>query len=198
MFTTDIGTNYVREEDGGDSLDGICDVNNIKILNDSLYEVKAGAVLWADLYDSTKTLTGGPYYHYLSVRNNKLVELPNHRYFGFTKYVKMDDSYLNGCYRLLIGKVYKNSKPTTVDHVTPDLLRYMKNEIYADYGYQFKDKRWQQIFEDMPAYGYDADTQKPKEGNVSVDDSLTDIDKYNINWIAQKLKGIKTNTLAKK
>ena len=50
----------------------------------------------------------------------------------------------------------------------------------------------------MPAYGYDAETQKPKEGKVSVNDSLTDIDKYNINWIAQKLKGIKTNTLAKK
>ena len=198
VLATDIGTNYVREEDGGDSLEGICDVNNIKVLNDSLYEVKAGAVLWAELYDSTKTLTGGPYYHYLSVRNNKLVELPNNRYFGFTKYVKMDDSYLNGCYRLLIGKVYKDSKSTTVDHVTPDLLRYMKNEIYADYGYQFKDKRWQQIFDDMPAYGYDAETQKPKEGKVSVNDSLTDIDKYNINWIAQKLKGIKTNTLAKK
>ncbi len=198
VLTTDIGTNYVREIDGGDSLDGICDVNNIKVLNDSLYEVKAGAVLWADLYDSTKTLTGGPYYHYLAIRNNKLVELPNQRYFGFTKYVKMDDTYLNNCYRLQVGTTYKSSKPTTVDHITPELLRYMKNEIYADYGYKFKDSRWQQVFADMPAYGYDADTQKPKEGNASVDDSLTAIDKYNINWIAQKLKGVKTNTLAAK
>jgi len=197
IYTQDIGTNYTREEDGGDSLEGICDVNNIKALNDSLYEVKAGAVLWADMYDSTKTITGGTYYHYLAVKNNKLVELPNERYFGFTKYVKMDDSYLNACYKMSIGADYKTSKEKTIDHITPELLRYIKNEIYADYGYQFKDKRWQVVFQMMPSYKFD-DNGKPIPGNASVEDSLTDVDKYNINWITQKLKGAKNNTLASK
>jgi hypothetical protein len=73
----------------------------------------------------------------------------------------------------------------------------MKNEIYADYGYQFKDKRWQMVFGDMPKYGTDADGNT-KPGLATVDDSLTDIDKYNINWINQKLKDGKSNTLAAK
>ncbi len=198
VYSSDIGINYVREEDDGASLDGVCDIKSIKVLNDSLYEVKSGAVLWANLYDSTKTLTGGPYYHYMAVKNNKLVELPNQRYFGFTKYIKMDDTYLNNCYRLMVGKTYHVGQEQTIDHITPEILRYMKNEIYADYGYKFKDSRWQRVFEDMPAYGYDPNSQKPKESNVSVDDSLTETDKYNINWINQKLKGTKNNTIASK
>jgi hypothetical protein len=80
------------------------------------------------------------------------------------------------------------------------MLRYMKNEIFADYAYQFKDKRWISIFEngDNPAYNEHVNNNKPY--NVSVDDSLTVIDKYNINWINQKLKGTKTpqNTIAAK
>jgi len=199
IYTQNIATDYTREEDGGGVLEGACDVNTIRALNDSLYEVKSGAMMAFDLYDSTKSVTGGPYYHYLVVRNNKLVELPDERYFGFTKYVKMDDSYLSSCYNLLVGSgEYDKRKAKTIDEITPEMLRFMKNEIYADYGYKFKDKRWQAVFQDMNAYGYDAATEKPKEGNVSVDDSLTVIDKFNINWINQKLKSGKSNTLAAK
>jgi hypothetical protein len=200
VFTKDIGIDYTPG-DGGSELRGLCDVNNIKVINDSLYEVKAGAVLWVELYDSTKTIEGGPYYHYLAVKNNKLVELPNNRNFGFTKYVKMDDSYLNNCYNLLIDYGhYKDMQKKTINQITPEMLRYMKNEIFADYAYQFKDKRWISIFEngDNPAYNERISNKKPN--NASVDDSLTVIDKYNINWINQKLKGTKApqNTIAAK
>ncbi|HEX3385070.1 MAG TPA: YARHG domain-containing protein, partial [Mucilaginibacter sp.] len=197
LFAQDIRVNYMPEE-GPDSLAG-CDINSIKVINDSLYEVKTGAALWFDLYDSTKTITGGTYYHYLAVRNNKLVELPNSRIFGFTKYMKLDDSYLSGCYTIAIGLGYENKEQTKkIEHITPELLRYMKNEIYADYGYKFKDKRWMDVFENMPNYAFDFKTQAPKAPNVSVDDSLTAIDKYNINWIEQKLKGAPSTTLAAK
>ncbi len=111
----------------------------------------------------------------------------------------MDDSYLNNCYQILIGTGrFDKRKETTIDHVTPEILRYMKNEIYADYKYDFKDKRWENVFIDMPSYNNDYD--HPKPNNVTVDDSLTEIDKYNINWINQKLKEVKTNpnTLAAK
>ena len=84
----------------------------------------------------------------------------------------------------------------TIDQITPEMLRYIKNEIYADYRYQFKDKRWMEVFADMQSYNNYSGTDRPN--NVNVDDSLTVIDKYNLNWIAQKLKGAKTkpNTLA--
>jgi hypothetical protein len=182
----------MREEEGEDggsgSLGGICDVNNIRAINDSIFEVKSGALFYTGMYDTTKTLVGGPYYHYLVVRGNKLVELPNERYFGFTKYVKMNDSYLNGCYKFSEG-TYPTEREKIVDHITPEMLRYMKNEIYAEYGYQFKDHRWQVVFQTMPVYGYD-ENGNPKHSFSTVDDSLTTIDKYNINWITQKLRSM--------
>ena len=103
----------------------------------------------------------------------------------------MDDSYLNGCYNLEVGTRY-NSQKKTIDHLTPEILRYMKNEIYADYRYQFKDKRWTDVFQ--PFYSDDSGTEL--KSNASVDDSLTTIDKYNINWINQKLKGTQEKSLA--
>jgi len=199
VFAQDIATDYSPGDGDGESPEGTCDVDNIKTINDSLFEVKSGAILYANMYDSTKTIVEGSYYHYLTIKNNKLTELPNARNFGFTKYIKMDDSYLNGCYIMQTGNDYsdKTSKKT-VSHLTPEILRYIKNEIYADYGYKFKDNRWQAVFQEMPNYGYDPTTQKPKEANVTVDDSLTAIDKYNINWINQKLRAAKPNTLAAK
>jgi hypothetical protein len=197
VFATDIGLDYT--EDGQQALDGPCNVNSIRQLNDSLFEVRGGASLFVALYDSTKSISGGPYYHYLVIRGNKLVELPNIRTFGFTKYVKMDDSYLVGCYNISTVTGYNQSTPSTLDHVTPEMLRYMKNEIFADYRYQFKDKRWQDVFGEMDSYN-NRSGQDNRPNNVNVDDSLTVIDKYNINWITQKLKGggTKPNSLAYK
>ncbi len=205
IYSQEIAVDESREDegDGGSTfLPGICDINNFKAINDSLFEVKTGSVLSVELYDSTKTISGGPYYHYYSIKNDKLIELPNKRNFGFTKYIKMDDSYLDGCYNMLIGTgQYDKRQQKTIDHITPEILRYMKNEIYADYKYEFKDKRWPAIFFDQNHQVFDTDGNPiPQKYNVSVDDSLTEIDKYNINWIVQKLKGAKvpSNTLAAK
>lgn len=198
IFSQPMAADYTREEESGASLEGPCNVNTIRAINDSLYEVKSGALMYLDLYDSTKTITGGAYYHYLVISHNKLSELPDERFFGFTKYVKMDDSYLNACYNMVIGTgAYDDRKKQIIDRITPEMLRYMKNEIYADYGYRFKDKRWQVIFQSMPKYDLDSNGN-PKPGLASVDDSLTAIDKYNINWITQKMKGAQSATLAAK
>ncbi|MDB5138128.1 MAG: hypothetical protein JWR12_44 [Mucilaginibacter sp.] len=192
VFSKEIETDYSNDEGSG-SLGGICDINSIKVLNDSLFEVKSTAVLEVQMYDSTQNITEGAYYHYLSIKKNKLIELPNKRTFGFTKYIKMDDSYLSACYNLLIGVgTYDKRKLKTIDHITPEILKYMKNEIYADYRYQFNDKRWQEIFGDTGLYNRYSNTPN----NANVDDSLTVIDKYNINWINHKLKEVKPNTLA--
>lgn len=184
VLTKSIRTDY-SPGDGNNTDVGTCNGNSIKIINDSLFEVRAGAGLYNELYDSTKTIVGGTYYHYLAIRNNQLVELPERRTFGFTRYVKMDESYLTGCYIIQVGD-WKNNKKETIDQVTPEMLRFMKNEIFADYRYQFKDKRWQEVFADMDAYQYRGDSPVPN--NTTVDDSLTAIDKYNIAWINNRLK----------
>jgi len=64
----------------------------------------------------------------------------------------------------------------------------MKNEIYASYGYRFKSADWNDRF----SYRFGSDTTKA----VNVDDSLTVIDKYNINFLNQKLKNQDSKTLA--
>ncbi|HEY8930210.1 MAG TPA: YARHG domain-containing protein [Mucilaginibacter sp.] len=201
IYTQEIGIDYTPGEGGGEALTGVCDVNSIKVINDTLYEVKTGATIYVGLYDSAKYISGGPYYHYYVVKNNKLKELPNNRTFGFTKYIKMDDSYLNACYVMTTGtENWKNRQKRTLNQITPEMLHYMKNEIFADYAYKFKDKRWQDIFSEMDWYSYKGGEER-KSFNTSIDDSLTVIDKYNINWINQKIKAAGTKpatTLAAK
>jgi hypothetical protein len=174
---------YHGMAEGGGALSGKCSENRLRRINDTLFEFKTTASLDQPMQNDS-LLDEGPYYHYLHIQNGRLVALPNERLFGFTKYVKMDDSYLMGCY--VIGR-------QSFDHMTTEMLQYAKNEIYASYHYKFNNPKWSTAFESR--FGrYDED----KGLHSNVDDSLTDIDKYNINWIAQKLKGAKATTLAAK
>ncbi|QKJ32278.1 YARHG domain-containing protein [Mucilaginibacter mali] len=177
---------YLNESEGDGAINGKCNVNSLKPINDSLFEVTIGSSIYRPMYND-RTVDQGTEYHYLVIRNDKLEDLPNNRLFGFTKYVKMDDSYLKGCYEFSDAN---NKNPSSTDHITPDLLRYMKNEIYAEYKYRFKDKKWAEVF------GWDKDQDDKYHDNV--DDSLTVIDKYNINFINQKLKSTGGQKLAAK
>jgi hypothetical protein len=162
-------SSYLGEMDSGEELKGPCSGISFKIINDSLYEVKMGATIFRDLYDES-TVTGGSEYHYFAFRNDNMIELPASRLFGFTKYIRMDNSYLNGCYEL--------ESPKRSTAVTSEMLRYMKNEIYAEYKFTFKDEKWNKVFGLNPEY---------EKLNTNVDDSLTAIDKYNIAFINKKL-----------
>lgn len=177
VFAHDIQIDYTP--DGSDA-PVKCSEYEIRNVNDSLFEVKATANVYIELPGVTDPdISEAPVYHYLFIKNNKLKEINCNRIFSFTKFVKMDDSYLHGCY------AYKNEQ---TDYLKPEYLRYMKNEIFADYNYKFKDTLWSQSFLDA------AGNYKPV--NVLVDDSLTAIDKYNINWINQKLNASKSKKLA--
>ena len=171
---------YFPARDGGGEFSGFCNDNVLRQLNDTLYELKATTIV-GEKHNGVM-VDEVPRYNYLHMVKGKLEAIASNRLFGFTEFVKMDDTYLDGCYVL-------NGKST--DHITPELLEYMKNEIYASYGFRFKTAKWAREFE--YEFGYE-----DKDKHASVDDSLTDIDKYNINWITQKLKGVKGNTLAAK
>ncbi|MGZ3750438.1 MAG: hypothetical protein ACXVAU_04120 [Mucilaginibacter sp.] len=171
---------YSGIEEAAGQLSGACNDNHFRQINDTLFEFKTTSLL--DLTINETDISEAPRYHYLHIVNGKLVALPNERLFGFTQYVKMDDSYLSGCYII-------DDKQT--DHLTPEILQYIKNEIFASYRYKFKNEKWTKQFE----YNFG---RSDGANNVTVDDSLTAIDKYNIAWINQKLKGQKTNSLAAK
>ncbi len=130
-----------------------------------------------------RKLDEAPAYYYLRAVNGKLMGVSDYRVFGFTKYVKMDESYLSGCF-LINGK--------RVNGMTDELLTYARNEIYASYHYKFPDQRWQDLFENTFA-------REDDKLLKNVDDSLTAIDKYNIAWINKKLNKVpKINILAVK
>lgn len=171
---------YLNEAEGGGMIDGICGVSKVKVINDSLYEIKVGADIYRELYDGSY-ISGGTEYHYLSLNNGKLTEKQADRLFEFTRYIKMDDSYLDACY------IMDNKKP--ISRVNAEMLRYMKNEIYASYKYEFKDKKWAELFNQDPKYD---------KLNANVDDSLSVIEKYNINFINRKLKSMSGQKLAAK
>jgi hypothetical protein len=174
---------YYGGAEGGGALEGDCNENSLRTISDSLFEFKTTSALDFPLYDKS-TVDEGPYYHYLRIKNGKLESLPAPRMFSCTKYVKLDDSFLSNCFRIS-GK--------SVDHVTPGILQYMKNEIYASYGYIFKDPRWTEVF-----YRHYGDPKtKPK---TNPEDSLSAIERYNVSWINQKLKAMKpgNTTLAAK
>ncbi|MFC0516706.1 WG repeat-containing protein [Mucilaginibacter angelicae] len=177
---------YYGRAEGGGYLSGACNENSLKAISDSLIEFKTTANI------ERAGIIEGPYYHYLQIKNGKLVPLPGKRIFGFTQYVKMNDSYLQGCY-LLGAPNDRDSKGVRADNLPTSVLQYMKNEIYASYQYKFKSEQWNDAFNDQ--------FERYNGGNLSnVDDSLTAIDKFNINFLVKKLSStkIKTNTLAAK
>ncbi|WP_295669782.1 WG repeat-containing protein [uncultured Mucilaginibacter sp.] len=180
IFGHQVNIFYAMAE-GGVVLSGNCKNNHIMPLSDSLFEYETTAFLATDV-GGNEHIGEAPYYFYLKLKNGKLQALPNERFFGFTKYVRMNESYLNGCYTV-------NDK--SFDHMTPEMMQYAKNEIFAQYHYKFKNSKWTNLFE----YRFNRDGATLYE---NVDDSLTNVDKYNIDFLNKKIKVQKPNTLAAK
>ena len=175
-----------------DAAEQLCQVPvRFRALTDSLYEIRSAGRLEVDLYDTAKYVFGGTSYSYFTIRNNKLVPLETNRRFAFTKYTRMDDSYLGGCYEMYTRKGEKSEK-TKLGYLNTELLEWIKNDIYADYAYKFTNKRWAEIMEGGMAYYQKGGDYNDKHYSKNVEDSLTAIDKYNIDFINQKINSGKT------
>ena len=176
-----IHTNFIDGDYGGPT---ICKDYLLRPLNDTLFEINVSSSVYIDIPGNKTHLSEAPVFHYLYIKDNKLYEKESKRLFSFTKFVKMDDSYITGCY------AYTDStgNKTNDNKLKPAYLQYLKNEIYADYNYKFKSEFWAENFE-YNMYGY-----KGEKDNVEAE--LTEIDRYNINWINQKLKSLDNNSLA--
>jgi hypothetical protein len=171
-----------------------CNDYSYKVLPDSIFEVKVSASVYISIPTDTisdEYIDEMPAYHYFKIANNKLEELVTKRQFAFTKFVKMDDSYLKGCYSYYVI-VNKNGSSMSTEYLKTKFYQYLVNEIYADYNYKFKNDKWNDNFKDSETFnGYEGT-------NTSVDDSLTAIDKYNISFLKQKMAGSKANRIAMK
>jgi hypothetical protein len=183
VYSSGFNDDFTEEGEGPE--DTKCSEFTFRAINDSLFEVKLSSQVEISMPSSNDGiyLSEIPVYHYLQIKQNELKEIPCSRLFSFTKFIKMNDSYLTGCY------TYNENHEQSVK-LKSQYLNYVKNEIYASYGYKFKDSLWTAIFIDR------GDDYSGK--NVSVDDSLTAIDKYNINWLSQKIKATQNKTPANK
>ncbi|MFN0048057.1 MAG: YARHG domain-containing protein [Cytophagales bacterium] len=157
-----------------------------RFLNDTLLEVNGISGRWVSDYNNRFL----PYYYftkynYYKITPYKTVEvLKINRMFPFTKLLKLDSSYFSGKYTLaafyIVGEQYFR---LTLHHLDQEGLDIMRNEIYADYGYKFKNAKWAQYFAATTWY-------RPLFDNV--DDKLSEIDQYNIKFIKdyqQKMQG---------
>lgn len=156
-------------------LQQICDDESFKFIDNQLVELISGSGGHARMKEERRYDFGTYYKYYAISSNGEIVELNSNRYFDFTKFVEIDSSYFKGCFGLFAPSNDQNDYNAYVSqHLTIEDLDVMRNEIFAEYGYIFKSKKWQKYFSALPWY-------KPRYENV--DDQLTEIDKANIKVI---------------
>ncbi len=117
-------------------------------------------------------------------------ELSSQRKFSFTKYKIIDSTYFEGKYESHLGnseiknEAWWEAYYEITHHLSINDLDVMRNEIFADYGYKFKSKKWQVYFRKYPNYS-------PKYDNV--DHLLNENDKENIKYILEYKKKMLEN-----
>lgn len=148
---------------------------SLTFINDTLIELRKNI---ADPSDYTLYRTMPIYIYYTFDHEGKLKKLTSNRYFNFTKYVKLDQSYFKGCFSQYAeeNKNYWGGKIYLTEHLKIYDLDVMRNEIFAEYGYRFKSKKWSKYFENKKWYSARYE---------NVDTLLTEIDKHNIDVILQ-------------
>ncbi len=164
---TDTNFAIIEFPDGESYAECACDLTTERsIIQDSLFQFKGiGSDYEYGLYCGTK-------YSYVYIKpSGDIEQLNSNRNFSFTKWIKINSTYFEGCY----FKGYdKDNREVVFNKLNAYDLDIMRNEIFADYGYKFKSEEWNEFFSQFKWY-------KPTLDNV--DSLLTDIDKHNIEVI---------------
>jgi len=125
------------------------------------------------------------YQYYRLMPDGKIIPLKTNRFFPFTKFVNIDKSYFEGCFSKFIpASEDEMGQVEVIHHLSVNDLDVMRNEIFAEYGYKFKNEKWQNFFGQFDWY-------EPLYDNV--DSLLTEKDKYNIKIILKTKNKIKDN-----
>lgn len=119
-------------------------------------------------------------------KNGEIQDLSTDRIFDFTKFVPINENHFGGCF----GKFMENrggmgeENIWLTDHLTIRELDIMRNEIFAEYGYRFQTKEWQDYFSKKSWYS-------PLHDDVN--HLLTEIDKANIKTILEMKRKMEGN-----
>lgn len=132
-----------------------------QFIGDSLIEIPYVSYLF-DSPNEAQPYDGMSSYKYVAIKRSGNIEpLENNRIFPFTKYIYITETYFKGSY--LYVREERDEEMIKwpdnddiwyyiADHLTANDLDLMYNEILADYGYKFKDAKWDAYFRQQPWY----------------------------------------------
>ncbi len=159
------------------SLENNCDFNTdfyrVFHQNDSIVRVNC-------IRDS---MNGNPNYSYATYnvfykidKQGFIEKIESNRLYDITKFMEMHESDFDGDF---IIDLNANSDTNGIhySHLRLVDLELMRNEIFADYGYKFKNEKWKKYF--SAKYWYKAEYD-------NIDRFLSPIDKHNIEFIKKK------------
>jgi hypothetical protein len=158
-----------------------CPGSHTKFLNDTLLEVMASVPKYdyrSNHYDYQTT-----YFYYSVSKDGRITPLKTNRYYNFTKFANIEARHFQGCFGWRLTDQYdpeaedQGGNVLMKDHLTIAELDTMRNEIFADYGYIFKDEGWKAHFSKFSWY-------KPTTTEVK----LSEQDKKNVDAIFNRKK----------
>lgn len=153
-----------------------CQEENIRFISDTLLEVQSTSEL------GERYRWESEFSYYAILPSGRIELLQSDRHFDQSKFSFLDDRHFKGCFgksisseeRLLLTEEEQDFSVWKTEHLSIEDLDIMRNEIFADYGYQFNSAKWQDYFGQFDWY-------QPRFDNV--DDQLTERDKANIKTI---------------
>ncbi|NOS91325.1 MAG: WG repeat-containing protein [Cyclobacteriaceae bacterium] len=127
-----------------------------------------------------------PAYSFFKFENSKLERVASSRLFGFTKYVKMDSSYITGNFKTYDYSLPENQREGTSTMLSRETLEYMRIEILASYGYLITNEVYLENFQ--MAGNLDDQKYYPKTLDYQTHYTrASEIDKYNLDFLAKIL-----------
>jgi hypothetical protein len=127
-----------------------------------------------------------PSYSFFKFESGKLERVASNRLFGFTKYVKMDSSYITGNFKTYDFTLPENQREGTSTMLSKETLEYMRIEILASYGYLITNEVYLENYQmagnlvDQKYYPKTLDYQTHYT-------RASEIDKYNLDFLAKIL-----------
>ena len=156
----------------------------IKRLEDNLIEIKTQPQTY-DMPDYSGEYEL-PKYTYFLIDGNKVIEQKSLRTHNFVEFAKLDSSYITGTFN------YWDPETETKKEVSAlprEILEYMRNEIFAGYGFKFTDSLNIARFENYPNDIADID---------EIRGALTGIDQHNVEFLERMMDLMEEKPVAKK
>ena len=177
LFKDSMQNTLLAQEFSGESLE-------VKKVSDHLVEISSHYG-YDEYFDGglpiEGEMQGANFFRYFSVDdNNTMEEMTSNRSHPETEFVKLDDTYITGDFKLFVGE---ETGWQRLSVYPPEYLERMRNEILADYGVTFKKPEDQEYFKQFKWYTPRFDSES------EIQDFLSEIDKHNLSFLAKAIQG---------